>query len=120
VAVGSIEPQFYALLVKGMGLDTVRFPEQNDRARWPEMKVEFARIFKGKTRADWEKVFDGTDACVTPVLTPDEAAVYPHMQSRAAFGEVAGVVQPMPAPRFSRTPGVGGGRNDVLKKVVLF
>ncbi len=72
------------------------------------MKVEFARIFKGKTRADWEKVFDGTDACVTPVLTPDEAAVYPHMQSRAAFGEVAGVVQPMPAPRFSRTPGAAG------------
>ena len=86
----------------------VKYPEQHDVARWPEMKVVFAEIFKGKTRAEWEKVFDGTDACVTPVLTPDEAAAYPHHVARGAFGELAGVVQPMAAPKFSRTPGVAG------------
>jgi len=105
MAVGSIEAPFYALLVKGIGLDLAKYPEQHDRAKWPEMKAVFAQIFKTRTRAAWEAVFDGTDACVTPVLTPEEAAVYPHMVARGAFGLPEHGVQPMPAPKFSRTPG---------------
>jgi alpha-methylacyl-CoA racemase len=105
MAVGSIEPQFYALLVQGIGLDLAAYPEQHDRAKWPEMKAVFAEIFKTRPRAAWEAVFDGTDACVTPVLTPDEAAAYPHLVARGAFTVPDGAPQPMPVPKFSRTPG---------------
>ncbi|GLR65674.1 CoA transferase [Acidocella aquatica] len=105
MAVGSIEPQFYALLIKGLGVDTSGLPLQHDRAAWPAMKLRFAEIFKSKTRKEWEAIYDGTDACVTPVLTPDEAANYPHNLARQSFAAPGGVQQPMPAPRFSRTPG---------------
>jgi alpha-methylacyl-CoA racemase len=104
VAVGAIEPQFYAQLLKGLGLDAASLPKQMDAASWPDMKRRFAGIFRTKSRAEWEKVFEGTDACVSPVLSPTEAAEDPHARSRGSFADAGGVLQPAPAPRFSRTP----------------
>lgn len=105
LAVGAIEPQFYAELIRLMGLEGEELPDQMDRPAWPQMKSRFAEVFAGRTRADWEKVFDGSDACVAPVLSLDEAPVHPHNRLRETFTEVAGVVQPAPAPRFEATPG---------------
>ncbi|WP_157219189.1 CaiB/BaiF CoA transferase family protein [Flavisphingomonas formosensis] len=105
MAVGSIEPKFYAALIEGLEIDPATFPRQHDVAAWPAMKVRFAEIFASRTRREWEEVFGSKDACVTPVLSPDEAAAHAHARARGLFGEVAGVMQPMPAPRFSRTPG---------------
>jgi alpha-methylacyl-CoA racemase len=105
-AVGAIEPQFYAALLKGLGLDHEDLPAQNDRDRWPEMKERFAATFRAKTRDEWTAVFDGTDACAAPVLSPWEAHEHPHNRARGTFVDVDGVVQPGPAPRFSRTPSV--------------
>lgn len=104
VAVGAIEPQFYAALLAGLGLEGEELPEQMDRSHWPEMKVRLARIFATRTRDEWEKVFAGTDACVAPVLGVAEAPEHPHNVERGTFVEVGGVVQPGPAPRFSGTP----------------
>jgi alpha-methylacyl-CoA racemase len=103
-AVGAIEPKFYAALLKGLGLDGDDLPAQSDRDRWPEMKERFAATFRTKTRDEWAVVFDGTDACASPVLSPWEAHEHPHNQARGTFVEVDGIVQPGPAPRFSRTP----------------
>src|SRR5690606_11814682 len=72
---------------------------------WPQLREEIAAAFRRRTRDEWEEIFAGTDACVTPVLTPEEAAEHPHMRARDAFVEIDGVRQPAPAPRFSRTPG---------------
>lgn len=108
VAVGAIEPQFYAALLKGLALDPATVPKQMDRKSWPVMKEKFAAIFRSKTRTEWEHVFDGTDACFAPVLTPEEAARQPHAEARGSFSEAGGVLQPVPAPRFSRTPGAIG------------
>ena len=105
IGVGAIEPQFYAELIRLLGLEGEDLPPQMDRDAWPGMKERFARIFAGRTRADWEAVFDGTDACATPVLSPTEAPDHPHNRFRQTFTEVAGVVQPAPAPRFLGTPG---------------
>jgi alpha-methylacyl-CoA racemase len=74
-----------------------------DQSAWPEMKERYAAIFRSRTRDEWEKVFEGTDACAAPVLAPWEAPEHPHNRARETFVEVAGVVQPAPAPRFSRT-----------------
>jgi alpha-methylacyl-CoA racemase len=104
VAVGAIEPQFYQQLLAGLGLDPAALPKQMDRRSWPEMKRRFAAIFHTRTRADWESVFADTDACVTPVLSPLEAARHPHARARMSFVDTGGVVQPAPAPRFSGTP----------------
>jgi alpha-methylacyl-CoA racemase len=104
MAVGSIEEKFYARLCEGLGLAPGEAAAPDDRARWPEMHGRLAEVFKTKTQAEWTEVFDGLDACVTPVLSMDEAIAHPHMQSRAVFQEVDGVVQPAPAPRFGRTP----------------
>jgi alpha-methylacyl-CoA racemase len=103
LAVGAIEPQFYAALLAGMGLDPDSLPAQMDRARWPEMKRLFADVLRKKTRAQWTAIFAGTDACVTPVLSPTEAAEHAHSRARDAFQESCGVLHPAPAPRFSRT-----------------
>jgi len=103
IAVGAIEPQFYAALLRGMALDQEELPAQMDRARWPEMKQRFAAAFKSKTRAEWTRIFDGTDACASPVLSPVEAAEHEHNRARASFRKTAGVLHPGPAPRFSRT-----------------
>lgn len=105
MAVGAIEAKFYASLLDGLGLDPSTLPRQDDRSQWPAMRERFEKIFASRSRAEWEEVFASRDACVTPVLTPDEAMAHGHAQARGSFGTVAGVPQPMPAPRFSRTPG---------------
>ena len=103
VAVAAIEPQFHAQLLERLGLDPSTMPAQWDRARWPQARATLARCFLEKSRDEWRGVFDGSDACVTPVLSVGEAASDPHLQSRRSVIEVGGVAQPAPAPRFSRT-----------------
>jgi alpha-methylacyl-CoA racemase len=104
LAVGAIEPQFYAELIDKLGLRSESLPHQMDRSSWPAMKSRFAATFRQKTRGEWEQVFDGSDACVAPVLDASEVAAHPHNRARGTFVEIAGVVQPAPAPRFARTP----------------
>jgi alpha-methylacyl-CoA racemase len=104
LSVGAVEPQFYAILLDGMGLDPDEIPAQFDPRRWPDTKKRFREIFLQRTRDEWTEVFAGSDACVAPVLTPEEACNDPHNVSRGTFREVAGVRQAGPAPRFSRTP----------------
>ena len=105
VAVGALEPQFYAQLVDRLGLaDRIDPARQHDRATWEEMRWLFTQAFASRTRDEWAEVFAETDACVTPVLTPWEASGHPHNIARGTFTTVAGHVQPAPAPRFSRTP----------------
>ena len=104
-AIGAIEPQFYAALLQVLALDPAQLPAQNDREHWSAMKERFAGIFRSKTRDEWTALFEGTDACGAPVLSPWEAHEHPHNRARSTFVEVAGVVQPGPVPRFSRTPG---------------
>ncbi len=107
VAVGAIEPQFYALLLEGLGLDSADLPAQNDMARWPELRAAFTAAFAGSDRDHWAKVFNGTDACVTPVLSFAEVETEPHVTERGTFFHdvTAGGdhLQPAPAPRFSRS-----------------
>jgi alpha-methylacyl-CoA racemase len=105
IALGAIEPQFYAELIRRLGLEDEDLPDQMDREAWPQMKERFAALFATKTRAEWEAVFEGSDACAAPVLSPAEAPDHPHLRYRGTFTEVAGVVQPSPAPRFGGTPG---------------
>jgi len=105
LALGAVEPRFYAALLAGLGLDPAALPKQYDRQRWPEMKRRFAEVIHRRSLAEWIKVFDGTDACVAPVLTLDEALDHPHLRARRTYVEFDGVTQPAPAPRFSRTPG---------------
>jgi alpha-methylacyl-CoA racemase len=107
VVVGAIEPRFYNVLLRHLGLPPEDERQQNDQAAWPEKKRLFARIFRTRSRDEWAEVFAGTDACVTPVLTLDEAARHPHNQARGTFAELDGITQPAPAPRFSATrPGL--------------
>jgi alpha-methylacyl-CoA racemase len=104
VAVGALEPHFYAALLRGLGLDEQDLPRQLDRDGWPVLRARFTAAFAAHDRDHWAEVFDGTDACVTPVLTFAEAPDHPHAAARRAFLTLDGVVQPAPAPRFSRTP----------------
>ena len=104
VAIGSIEPKFYAELLERLGLDPRALPPQNDRTRWPELRAAFAAAFKSRSRAQWIAAFEGSDACFAPVLSFAEAREHPHNLARRSFVSVGGVVQPAPAPRFSRTP----------------
>jgi alpha-methylacyl-CoA racemase len=108
VSVGAIEPQFYAKLLEGLGIDGSKLPHQFDRAAWPQTAARFAAAFKTRTRDEWAKVFDGTDACVAPILTLGEAPSHPHNRARETFIEGVGGVVPRPAPRLSRTPGEAG------------
>ena len=109
VSIGSIEPQFYAQLLELTGLEEdyasrgESLPNQNDKARWGEMKERLGAIFMTRTRDEWSAVMEGTDVCFAPVLTMQEATQHPHNAQRGTFTEVAGIVQPAPAPRFSRT-----------------
>jgi alpha-methylacyl-CoA racemase len=103
MSVGAIEPQFYAALLHGLGLGGEELPGQLDRERWPEVKARFTEVFKQRTRDEWTAIFDGTDACVAPVLGLGEAPAHPHNAARAGFVDVGGLTQPAPAPRFSRT-----------------
>ena len=104
VSIGSIEAKFYAELLKRAGLEGQEMPRQMDRKAWPDLKEKFAALFKAKTRDEWCKVMEGSDICFAPVLSMAEAPNHPHNQHRGTFVEVEGVVQPGPAPRFSRTP----------------
>ncbi|HLT16736.1 MAG TPA: CaiB/BaiF CoA-transferase family protein [Acidimicrobiales bacterium] len=104
VSIGSIEPQFYAELLRLTGLEGEELPWQHDRDEWPALKERLAAIFKTKTRDEWCELMEGTDVCFAPVLSLAEAPQHPHNVHRETFIEVAGVVQPAPAPRFSRTP----------------
>ena len=101
VAIGAIEDKFFAELCERLELSDL--PSQHDRARWPEMRRRFADTFKRKTREQWCRVFDGSDACFAPVLSWTEARAHEHSRARAAYAELAKVAQPAPAPRFSRT-----------------
>ncbi len=104
ISIGSIEPQFYAELLERSGLKDEPLPAQMDRAKWPELKQRVAAVFKTKTRDEWNQIMEGTDVCYAPVLSIGEAYEHPHNMARGTFVEVAGVKQPGPAPRFSRTP----------------
>lgn len=103
VAVGAIEPKFYAELLEGLGLDAATLPGQMERDQWPELKERLASVFRSKTRDEWTAIFENTDACVTPVLSPSEAARHRYNVERQVYS-IEGTVQPNPAPRFSKTP----------------
>ncbi len=103
VCVGSIEPQFYAELVEKSGVDASKFSAQMDAGQWVGYKEELAAVFKTKTRDEWCDIMEGSDVCFAPVLSILEAPQHPHNKHRSTFVEVDGVVQPAPAPRFSRT-----------------
>jgi alpha-methylacyl-CoA racemase len=104
IALGSIEPQFYAELRERAGLTESAYDKQHDRSSWPEQKQKVAAVIKTKTRDQWCALMENTDVCFAPVLTMEEAPHHPHNKARETFVEIAGVVQPNVAPRFSRTP----------------
>ena len=104
VSIGSNEPQFYALLLRLIGLDGADLPKQTDRARWPEMIERLAAIFKTKTRDEWCELMEGSDVCFAPILSMSEAMKHPQNVERGSFETVDGIPQPAPAPRFLRTP----------------
>lgn len=124
VAVGAIEPQFYEALLDGLGLADADLPDQNDRTGWPALRERFSEVIAAKGRDHWIAVFDGTDACVTPVLSFDEVAGDSYLRERGTLVDVDGVPQAAPAPRFSRSsPGVptpprpvGADNSDVLRE----
>lgn len=104
VCVGAIEERFYRELVRRLGLDTEDLPDRRDRIGWPRLRERFAEVFRTKTRDEWVRVMEGSDACFAPVLSLAEALEHPHNRARGTFVNVDGVLQPGPAPRFSRTP----------------
>jgi alpha-methylacyl-CoA racemase len=108
LAVGAIEPQFFAALIAGLGLDPTRCADRHDPARWPALKAELQAVFLTRPRDAWCSVFDGTDACVAPVLDLAKAPLHPHNRARDTFVERDGIAQPAPAPRFSATPATLG------------
>jgi alpha-methylacyl-CoA racemase len=104
LAVGALEPQFYAALLEGLGLADADLPDQLDTTGWPQLRQALTEAFASRRRDEWATVFDGVDACVTPVVELAEVAEQPHLVARGTFTAVDGVLQPSPAPRFSRTP----------------
>lgn len=104
MAVGALEERFYAEFVRLLGIEEAA-PARHAPARWPELREAVAERFRSRTRAEWTADFDGSDACVAPVLSLREAPGHPHLAARATFTEHAGLTQPAPAPRFSVTPG---------------
>ncbi|HYL60114.1 MAG TPA: CoA transferase, partial [Candidatus Acidoferrales bacterium] len=104
IALGSIEPQFYALLLEKTGITDPAFQAQMNRAEWPALKAKLAAVIAAKTRDEWCAIMEGSEVCFAPVLTMIEAPQHPHNRHRGTFVEQDGVVQPAPAPRFSRTP----------------
>ncbi|MEX2209028.1 MAG: CaiB/BaiF CoA-transferase family protein [Myxococcota bacterium] len=103
ISLGSIEPQFYAELLKLSGLEGEKLPPQMDRAQWPAMKQRIGALVKTRTRDEWCRIMEGSDVCFAPVLAMGEAPAHPHNAARKTFIEIAGMTQPAPAPRFSRT-----------------
>ena len=124
ISVGSIEPQFYAILLDKLGLDSADFAEQYNPKKWESYKHEMSDIFKSKTRDEWCEILEGTDTCFAPVLDYKEAQEHPHNVERQTYMEVDGVMQPAPAPRFSKTvskvrsgsPYAGEHTEQVLKE----
>jgi alpha-methylacyl-CoA racemase len=125
MTVGALEPKFYAEFIKTLGLDQDKLPDRYDKSNWPELMEKFSKIFKTKTRDEWEALFVGKDACVGPVLNLDEVAAHPHNKNRNLLMDIDGIIQPAPAPRLSRTPGQalrpgtprGSETLDVLKEL---
>jgi alpha-methylacyl-CoA racemase len=123
MAVGALEPKFYAQFTHLLGISDEVAAQRDDPTTWPQLREAIARAFATRTRDEWMAVFEGTDACVAPVLSLTEAATHPHLAARDTFIEVGGVTQPAPAPRFSRTipphptppPPVGADTMDVLR-----
>jgi alpha-methylacyl-CoA racemase len=105
VAIGAIEPKFYAVLLDVLGLAGADIPEQYDKEKWPENRERFAAIFRTRTRQEWCELLEPLEACFAPVLSLAESYDHEHTVSHGSFVEVDGVKQPAPAPRFSRTPG---------------
>jgi alpha-methylacyl-CoA racemase len=105
VAIGAIEPKFFAELLQRLEIDPATLPRQHDRAGWPAMRERFAAAFRSRSREQWCAAFDGSDACFAPVLTFSESRRHPHVAARGGAIELAGIAQPAPAPRFARTPG---------------
>lgn len=103
ISIGSIEPQFYQLLIETAGLDPELFAEQMQSDQWPKLKQVLTEVFKQKTRDQWCELMEGTDICFAPVLSLQEAPEHPHMKARGTFIDIEGLVQPAPSPRFSRT-----------------
>lgn len=103
VAIGAIEPQFYGRFIELIGADRAFFDGQVDSSRWPDLKAKLAVIFKAKTRDEWCRIMEGSDACFAPVLTLSEAPDHPHNRARHSYFRLNGQVQPAPAPRFSRS-----------------
>ncbi len=109
VAIGALEPQFYALLREKAGLTDAVWDQQMETKNWPALKEKLGDVFKSKTRDVWCALMEGTDVCFAPVLSMEEAPHHPHNVARGAFSDLEGVIQPAPAPRFSRTPGAVQG-----------
>jgi alpha-methylacyl-CoA racemase len=105
VAIGAIEPKFYAELLARLGLDPSLAATQRDRSTWPAHREQLADCIRQRTRADWVTAFEGSDACFAPVLSFAESRAHPHVAARAGAIELGGIAQPAPAPRFARTPG---------------
>jgi alpha-methylacyl-CoA racemase len=123
VAIGSLEPQFYALLLEKTGLkDDAAFAMQMNKPAWPAMSEKIAAVVAAKTRDEWTALMEGTDVCFAPVLSMAEAPTHPHNVARGTFVDVDGLVQPAPAPRFSRTPsavqGPPGGTGEDAAKIL--
>ena len=118
LAVGAIEPQFYLVLLEKLEISDEKFQNQHDRNQWPDLKEIIKGKIKEKTRDEWANIFDGTDACVAPVLNLSEAPKHSHMKARNAFIDIDGTIQPAPAPRFSETvskikhPALKAGENN--------
>jgi alpha-methylacyl-CoA racemase len=127
ISVGALEPQFFAELVEIVKLPEIDLVTQNDRTTWAEKNKAYEKIFKSKSRDEWSKIFEGTDACVTPILTLEEAKKYPANLEREVFFERDGIIQASPAPRFGRTPnpkpgrirGIGTNSEEILKEIGL-
>ncbi|MFA3877811.1 CaiB/BaiF CoA transferase family protein [Streptomyces sp. MMCC 100] len=105
LAVGALEPDFYREFTSRLGVDVTDWPDQDDRGAWPKLRELIATAIESRPRSEWAEIYAGTDACVTPVLSFDEAAEDPHNRARGTFQRVGDVLHPSPAPRFSRTPG---------------
>ena len=123
LSVGAIEPQFYRLLLETCGITDPHFAQQWERAEWPALREKLAALFLGKPRDEWCALLEGSDACVAPVLSMDEAPAHPHNRARGTFVAQGGAVQPAPAPRFDRTPSelppaapaIGRDSRDILR-----
>lgn len=127
IAIGSIEPQFYALLVEKSGIEGLDMTTQRDSKTWPALRSRFEQIFSLRSRDEWCALMEGTDVCFAPVLSMTEAPTHPHNQARQTFCEIEGVIQPSPAPRFSLTiPEIGHApaapgthTDDILRELGL-